>query len=445
MNPDFDPEAFNSQQLSVTISTMTPGTSARDASRPPLRRPLDKRAFAGVCAGLSIHLGFDVKYVRWAFVGGAFLGVGVVLYIWLWLLVPAGDPHEVSRQEKEASSSAIHRGLKAPWRDVVRKLPLTEIALGVVLLIAAALIAAAGAGVDVTTWILPLLVVIAGALLGWSQLDEMQRARWNVDTGSRTPVSVLRIVGGIALVGVGAVLLTLGEREGGDLIAALVPVVAVIVGAALVLAPWWLRLMRERGAERAARVREAERADIAAHLHDSVLQTLALIQMRSGDSEAVSRLARAQERELREWLFADRDTSETSFASAVRAVMAEVEDRFAATIDTVVVGDAELSNGWLDSGTAILGALREAASNAVVHGGAPVTVYVEVASGGIEAFVRDRGAGFILDDVPTDRLGVRESIIGRVERRGGTVKIRTLAEPDTGTEVALSVPVPNGG
>lgn len=429
-------------------------TAERVPERLPLRRPLVDRAFAGVCSGLSIHLGLSVKLIRWAFVGGALLGVGVFLYLWLWLLVPAGDPREVARDEKEAAWSAIHRGnakvtqsqaMMSEWRAIVRKLPLTEIAIGIVLLIAAALFAAAGSGVDVTSWVLPLLVVIAGALLGWSQLDEMQRARWNVDTGSRTPVSVLRIVGGIALVGMGAVLLTLGERETGDVIGAIVPVVAVIVGAALVLAPWWLRLMRELTSERAARVREAERADIAAHLHDSVLQTLALIQMRAQDPEAVARLARAQERELRGWLFADRDVSETSFASAVREVMAEIEDRFAASIDTVIVGDLELTNGWGDAGNALLGALREAATNAVIHGRAPVTVYVEVEPGAIEAFVRDRGAGFILDDVPSDRLGVRESIMGRVERRGGTVKIRTLAAPDTGTEVALRVPGPNGG
>jgi len=415
-------------------------------SRLPLRRPLDDRYFAGVCAGLAHHLGFEVKYVRWVFIGATLLlGTGALLYIWLWLNVPAGDPREAAQDEKEAASSPIHPGLKPQWRTTLTRLPLTEIALGVVLLLAGALIIAASSGVDVTSWLIPVLVLIAGALLGWSQLDAIQRSRLGIEAGGRTPVSVLRIVGGVALAVLGTVLLAASAGDPVDWVSAVIPMLAVVVGAALVLAPWWLRLVRELSAERAARVREAERADIAAHLHDSVLQTLALIQMRAQDSEAVTRLARAQERELRTWLFADRSGSKTSFAAAVRETMAEIEDRFAATIDTVVVGDVELSNQWFDAGTALLGALREAATNAVAHGGAPVTVYVEVEPGAIEAFVRDRGPGFILDDVPSDRLGVRESIIGRVERRGGTVKIRALPSPHTGTEVALRVPAPNGG
>lgn len=409
--------------------------------RTPLRRPLDDRIFTGVAAGLAAHLEVETKYVRWAFIGTALVGIGAVLYVWLWLTVPAGDPREAARAQREVAASPIHRGLKPEWREVARKFPLTEIALGAVLVLAAALIAAAGAGVDVTSWIVPVLVVIAGALLGWSQLDAMQRSRWNVDTGGRTPVSVLRIVGGVALAAIGAILLTLGERGAGDLITALVPILAVAIGAALVLAPWWLRLVRELGAERAARVREAERADIAAHLHDSVLQTLALIQMRSQDADAVARLARAQERELRTWLFSDRQQSSGSLAAAVREIATELEDRFGASLDTVIVGDLDLTRSWAESGGALLGALREAVSNALEHGGEPVTIYVEVSSDAVEAFVRDRGPGFILDDVPADRLGVRESIVGRVERRGGTVKIRPLPAPNTGTEVALRLPV----
>ena len=419
-----------------------PPTQPAPHPRPPLRRPLNDRIFAGVSAGLAAHLGVQVTFVRWAFIGSSLLaGLGLFLYVWLWLTVPAGDPREAAEEQKDAASSAIHRGLNPQWRTAARKLPLTEIALGVVLVLAAGLIAAAGIGIDVTSWIVPVLVVIAGALLGWSQLDAIQRSRWNVKAGGRTPISVLRIVGGVALAVIGVVLLTLGERDAGDVISALAPMLAVVIGGALVLAPWWLRLVRELGAERAARVREAERADIAAHLHDSVLQTLALIQMRSRDSEAVARLARAQERELRMWLFSDRQQAAGTLSAAVDEVTTEIEDRFAAHIDTVVVGDVDLAGNWAESGRALLGALRQAVGNALEHGAPPVTVYVEVTADAVDAFVRDRGSGFILDDVPTDRLGVRESIIGRVERRGGSVKIRSLPAPDTGTEVALHLPL----
>lgn len=445
---NYTPRVFILSAKGVSISTVippssTPPTAApRTPDRPALRRPLAGRVFAGVAAGLARHLRVEVKHARWALVGASLLGgMGIVLYVWLWWTVPAGDPEQVAQEDTPAARAPLHRGLRVKLRSQISRLPLTEIVLGLVLLLAAGLIGAAALGIDVTSWLIPLLVVIAGALLGWSQLDASVRARWGVASESKTSVSVLRIIGGVALTTLGAVLLTAGGRGAADVVSALVPILAVIAGAALVLAPWWLRLMRDLGAERAARVREVERADIAAHLHDSVLQTLALIQMRSQDAEAVTRLARAQERELRSWLFAERRPEHPTLATAVRTIIAEVEDRLGATIETVVVGDAELTETWIDEATALLGALREAATNAVVHGGEPVTVYVEVAGSEIEAFVRDRGAGFILDDVPPDRLGVRESIIGRLERRGGSAGIRALPEPDSGTEVALRVTI----
>uniref|UniRef100_UPI0020282FC5 sensor histidine kinase n=1 Tax=Actinotalea sp. C106 TaxID=2908644 RepID=UPI0020282FC5 len=206
------------------------------------------------------------------------------------------------------------------------------------------------------------------------------------------------------------------------------------LGAALVLAPWWLRLVRELGAERAARARESERADIAAHLHDSVLQTLALIRARATDPDDVARLARAQERELRSWLYDDRTVPGTSLAAELRELVGEVEDSRAVPVETVVVGDLVP-----DAGTAaLLQATREALINAVVHGRPPVSLYLEVGDGQVEVFVRDHGDGFDLADVPVDRFGVRESIIGRVRRRGGTASV--TSRPDRGTEVHLCLP-----
>jgi signal transduction histidine kinase len=188
-----------------------------------------------------------------------------------------------------------------------------------------------------------------------------------------------------------------------------VAAVAVLAGVALVLAPWWLRLVRELGDERAARARESERADIAAHLHDSVLQTLALIRARADDPTEVARMARAQERELRAWLYDDRPAPGTSVAAVLAAIVAEIEDTRtgpdgeAVTIETVVVGDTEP-----DANTdALLQATREALLNAVRHGRPPVSLYLEAGPEEVEVFVRDRGDGFDPDAVPADRFGVR--------------------------------------
>src|SRR5665647_352284 len=305
--------------------------------RLPLRRPRGGRWIGGVCRGLSAHLGMPVGVIRLVMVLLVPVGfTGPRLYVWFWVTVPAGDPVQAAMDQRPAALSRLAPRL----RDPARKLPLTDIGVGLVLLI----------------------------------------------------------------------------------------------GAALVLAPWWLRLVRELGDERAARARESERADIAAHLHDGVLQTLALIRSRSDSAEDVARLARAQERELREWLYDDRRTPGTSVATDLRAVVAEVEDTRAVAVDVVVVGDAVP-----DAGTeALLQATREALVNAVTHGRAPYSLYLEVVEDQVEVFVRDHGDGFELSTVPTDRFGVRESIIGRVVRRGGTATVQS--RPGRGTEVHLCLP-----
>ena len=170
-----------------------------------------------------------------------------------------------------------------------------------------------------------------------------------------------------------------------------------------------------------------------------MLQTLALIRRQAHDAEEVARLARAQERELREWLYDDRRTPGTSIASDLRGVVAEVEDTRAVAVDVVVVGDAVP-----DAGTdALLQATREALVNAVSHGRPPYSLYLEVTDEQVEVFVRDHGDGFDLDAVPVDRFGVRESIIGRVTRRGGTATVQS--RPGRGTEVHLCLPRENHG
>lgn len=409
--------------------------------RLPLRRPERGRWFGGVALGLAAHLDWPVRRVRVLFVATSLLfGFGLVVYAFLWLTVPVGDPVEAAEITRPAFLGRLARRQAESGRQL--RVPGPEVLAGVLLLGGAAVLLLARRHPTVNlSWVLPVAVLLAGLVLAWSQLGAVTRG--SREAGGRGQ-AFLRIAGGILLAGVGVLLLAtqvVGKGiEPGLLGQVVVAAIAVVAGVALVLAPWWLRLVRELGDERAARAREAERADIAAHLHDSVLQTLAIIRARADEPGEVARMARAQERELREWLYQDRPAPGTSVAAEMRAVVAEVEDTRsgpegeAVAVDLVVVGDRAP-----DAGTAaLLQATREALVNAVVHGRPPVSAYLEVGDEQVEVFVRDHGDGFDLDDIPSDRFGVRESILGRVRRRGGTA---TVVSKDSGTEVHLVVPV----
>jgi signal transduction histidine kinase len=195
-------------------------------------------------------------------------------------------------------------------------------------------------------------------------------------------------------------------------------------------------MIRRLRTERVARARSEERAEVAAHLHDSVLQTLALIQRRTEKPDEVARLARRQERELRDWL-ADSAPSrpDERLADALRAAAAEIEDSHGAPIEAVVVGDAPLD----DRLEALVAASREALTNSAKFAseGGPVRLYAEIEDGSARVFIDDRGPGFDPDEIPADRRGVRESIIGRMRRHGGKAQIRS--EPGDGTEVELTM------
>jgi signal transduction histidine kinase len=240
---------------------------------------------------------------------------------------------------------------------------------------------------------------------------------------------------GIALV-IGAALLFLSQVDalGGARDAAFTAIVAVFA-LVLILAPFIWRLGRNLAAERAERIRSQERAEMAAHLHDSVLQTLTLMQKRAGDPREVAALARRQERELRGWLSSGRSAGAGGFAAALRAAAEEVEDAHRVEVDVVTVGDCALD----ERTAALVAAAREALTNAAKFAGAdgPVSVYAEVGPDLVEAFVRDRGDGFDVERVPEDRHGVRESIVGRMRRHGGSATIASV--PGSGTEVALSI------
>jgi signal transduction histidine kinase len=214
----------------------------------------------------------------------------------------------------------------------------------------------------------------------------------------------------------------------------LLSVVVVLLAAGLILAPWWLRLVRGLAAERAERIRSQERAEVAAHLHDSVLQTLALMQKRADSPREVATLARRQERELRAWLNGTENAAADSVGRALEAAAAEVEAAHGVVVDVVAVGDAPL-----DTQTeALVAAAREALVNAAKFApDAAISVYAEVDGRCVRVFVRDRGAGFDPDAVPVDRRGLRESILGRMERNGGRAIVHT--GEGAGTEVELVV------
>ena len=340
------------------------------------------RALAGVCAGIAQALGVDVTLVRLIFALLALAGgAGIVLYLALWAW---------SREDRPR------------WAIVL------------FLLAGSALLGALGVS---DRGVAGIALVAAGLALALRQ-----GGRFRPDA----PLSY----GGIALAGGGTILLL----QSGSAPAQLLTPGAVAGALVLVCGPLLWRLALERDAERAARIRTDERADVAERVHDSVLQTLALIQRHAGEPRRVATLARRQERELRGWLYAERPLGDdgTSLVAALSAAAADVEDLHGVRIELASAGDAPPE-------TAIVLAAREAMTNAAKFAGVEeIDVYADVAEDEIAVFVRDRGAGFDPAAVPGDRQGIRESIRGRLERAGGSAVVTSA--PGAGTEVELRLP-----
>ncbi len=402
----------------------TPSTQSSPAPvAPRLTRASSGRMVGGVARGVAGHLGVDVWWVRGAFVLLAFIGgAGFLAYAILWALVPI----DTDGQQERGSPAATVDG-----RGAETSLLLVLGATGVVV---GALLLASMAGVSVRG-VLPLGIAGLGAALIWLRADEGQRDRLRSGVGRVTPgrrTGVLQFALGVLLVLVGLISFGVGGVGLGQAGTLLAAVVVVVVGIALVASPFALRLWRERDAERRARIRSEERAEVAAQVHDSVLQSLTLIQRNATDPAEVARIARAQERDLRRWLYPAPSLLTSSFRAALEELAAEVEDTYGVRVEVVCVGDAVLTEPL----TAMLQATREAVSNAGRHSGVDtVSVYAEMTSAEVMVHVRDRGAGFSLDDVPDDRMGVRESILGRIERHGGRASVTT--EPGAGTRVEL--------
>ena len=391
-------------------------------------RPLRGRVVAGVARGLAQHLRLPVWLVRLAFVILAFAGgIGIVLYAALWAVLPL-DVQGTDVDPESARSS-----------DTARLLALAAIVVGFGLLLAAL-------GVDVASGaVLPVIVAVFGAALVWRQTDDEQRDAWSQAAGraaERTAGTAAqagrwRIGIGVSLVALAVVALVATRTTPVQAAQGLAVALLIVGGVALVVFPWLYRAWREQLAQRRALIRSEERAEIAAHVHDSVLQTLTLIQRFSDDPAEVTRLARTEERNLRAWLYTPVGDPDRTLAAAIERDAATVEADYSATVEVVSVGDAPLD----PSLGALVAAVREAMVNAARHGGGQVSVYVECRADVVEVYIRDRGEGFALDAIPDDRHGVRESIIGRMERNGGSAQLRV----GQGTEVHLRMPrVPEG-
>jgi signal transduction histidine kinase/phage shock protein PspC (stress-responsive transcriptional regulator) len=422
------PRAVRRDHLHVPASNLLRG---RD-----LTRPVEGRMVAGVAAGLADALGLDPNVVRCGFVVLAIAsGFGVILYAAGWALIPSAP-------------------VGTPRPDAARGDALSTAAFGAVVLGGLLLVRAVGLWPgDLIVW--PLAAALAGlALLAmrtapnsapaelpdWPFLERLPPDAADalaVLFGTRKG-ALARIAAGIACVLAGLIAFVVTVDSWSALRGTLVGIVAVVIGLALVIGPGFTRLANAFVAERRERIRADERAEVAAHLHDSVLQTLALVQRRADEPREVVRLARMQERELRAWLLsgeAPANGASTSLGAALEELAASIESEHGVPVEVVRVRDR-----GIDGTEPLLAAAREAILNAVRHSGAAtVSVYLEVEPDQATVFVRDRGRGFDVDTIPADRGGVSNSIVGRMIRSGGRAAVHSTASE--GTEVELVLPL----
>ncbi|MGW0909791.1 PspC domain-containing protein [Streptomyces sp. NPDC002853] len=410
----------------------------------PLRklyRSGDGRWLGGVARGLAGHLGLPVVWVRLIFVG-LFMadGLGGLLYAAFWFFVPLGvGGVDAMRPPSAVTTETAPDGRR---RLVARKPDKGQlVALLAMVIVAMVFVGNVDLGSSTKAYLWPTLLVAAGVALVWRQADNARRARWMAVGRRRRTLTIARAAAGVLLVGAGVSGIVVLQGSTSHLSSVLQAALAVLVGVALLAGPYLVRMMQDLSEERLMRIRAQERAEVAAHVHDSVLHTLTLIQRNAENASEVRRLARAQERDLRQWLYKPEGTGKDeadepdTLAEAVRRDAAEVEDKHGVPIEVVIVGDCPLD----DRLTAQTQAAREAMVNAAKYGGegGAVQVFAEVEGETVFVSVRDRGPGFDLDSVPDDRMGVRESIIGRMQRNGGTARLRAV--PGGGTEVELEM------
>lgn len=397
-----------------------------------IRRSREDRLIGGVAGGVARRLRLDPTVVRIGFVLGALAsGIGAAVYVVAWLLLPA-----------EGEKSSIAARAVGDWRGIAMALSFLPI-----LVLAMVLGGTLHAG-----WIgsvaTPMCIGLGAFVLVWRNVDDDERelmarvvrplGRLGLTSPASWRMLLVRVLAGVVLAAGGVAALLLGTNRA--VLRPLGGVFLVVAGAVVAFGPWWLHIVRDLVDERQARALAEERADMAARVHDSVLQTLALIQRRADQPQQVVSLARSQERELRSWLFdghvpGSSAEGDTTLAAAVQRVQEEVEALHEIPVEAVVVGDCVLD----DELRSLVAAGREATVNAAKWSGAPVvSLFVEVEPDAVSMFVRDRGCGFDRDAVAADRRGLAESIVGRMARHGGSAEIRSAA--GEGTEVELRMP-----
>ncbi len=412
-----------------------------------LVRPIRGRRIAGVAAAIGHAFDVDPNLIRVAFVVLTFAsGVGLLVYLGCWALMPSGDV-----------DPSTARPDRSRW-DVAQALALAAIVLGTLLLLRPLQLFFT----DAVVW--PVTLAGFGVALLWGRFrahdprpaasteprsgtDPAARrvSSWSAATTSllgntHRPATLARVVIGSVLVLSAAGVFLAANDSGAAVRQVTATVLVFAIGVGLVFGPWISRMAGELAEERRERIRSQERADVAAHLHDSVLHTLALVGRSADDPRRVVGLVRSQERELRAWLAGGTATTTSSLAVAVDEAAGSVETDFGVPIEVVKVGDCRVDH-HLD---ALVRAAREAMVNAARHSGsATISVYVEVETTKVTVFVRDRGAGFDAAAVDADRRGIADSIVGRMHRHGGTARVRSGCGSDdraAGTDVELTMP-----
>jgi signal transduction histidine kinase len=408
----------------------------RSGHEGPPRRDLTDRLGGGVAAGIGAWRGFNPNVVRIVFVLATLVsaGWGVPLYVAAWLFMPAKDAETniFSRARTDRAGIRLAVGLGS-------------------LLIFILLVAGALNGGWFVSWAWPQVFSVGGLVLIWRNASAEEQATLRhlleplgAATGDVTHEGNWRRRGTVVRLTLAGILLAGGlgwlfsAHASLALLRPLGGVLLVTVAIVLILGPWWLRIIRDLGVERQAKARAEERVDIASRVHDSVLQTLALIQRRADDPQKVVQLARMQERELRSWLFEGKDPNEEAevltVTAEVRKIQEDIESRYGVPVEAVTVGDCDLD----DNLSALLAAAREATVNAAKWSGASViSLFAEVEPNEVVIVVRDRGKGFDPETVPEDRKGLAESVRGRMARRGGTAVVNTA--PGEGTKITLKM------
>jgi signal transduction histidine kinase len=403
----------------------------------PLIRSDDGCILGGVCDGVARRLGLSTKWVRVAWTLTALVfGVGAIAYMVVWVTIA-----------RRGETSSIASRMVHDRREL-------QIILAISTLVLAILIALQAIGLpDIGGVGWPVAVTALGGLVVWRKCSSAERLRLQelinaapvsgITSSKSWKVVAIRATVGITLAVIGVGLLSKNGSRSGAAAGALIGAIVLGAGFFTLFAPWWLRTLRELTSERRERVRAQERADMAAHLHDSVLQTLSLIQRSAHDPVEVARLARIQERDLRSWLFRPaafwtRGELPSTLAEAAADIERDVEDNYGVAVELVIVGDCPLDEAI----SALLAAGREATINAAKWSrAASISVFIEVEADVVSMFVRDLGIGFELQTVPPDRHGITRSIIERMQRVGGHGTVRSAV--GEGTEVALTLPRPH--